>query len=172
MPSGFFALERLLFLSVESSKSIPLFKAVWGTRLTGLVCIALSLYFGNLALEFPAGGGTFPIFAAGGTIFLALILIAASFIKTSADKEEMFRLDISYNGLKTPLLIVISILYIIGITEIGYFVTSIAFLYITTYAVGIRNFKAVTLTALFLFPTMYGFFVVILHAQFPRGILF
>jgi hypothetical protein len=156
----------------NSVQGIPLFKAAWGPRITGLVCIGLSLYFGNLALEFPAGGGTFPLFAAGGTIILSLFLIGASFMKTSGDREKIFRLDISYNGLKPPILIVISILYIIGITEIGYFVSSIAFLYITTYAVGIRNFKAITLTGLFLFPTMYGFFVFLLHAQLPRGILF
>jgi hypothetical protein len=130
------------------------------------------LYFGNLALDFPAGGGTFPIFAAGGMIFLSLLLIAGSFLKPGEKANKMFRLDLSYGALKPPILIVLSILYIIGITEIGYFISSIVFLYVTTYAVGIRNFKAVTLTGVILFPTMYGFFVFLLHAQLPTGILF
>jgi hypothetical protein len=163
-------------LSANSSDSaptgIPLYKASWGPIITGLVCILLSLYFGNLALDFPAGGGTFPIFAAGGTIVLALFLIGGSFLKSNKSSEAMFRLDISYGALKPPILIVLSIFYIIGITEIGYFVSSIVFLYVTTYAVGIRNLKAVTLTGIILFPAMYGFFVFLLHAQLPTGILF
>ncbi len=177
---GLLFFERFLILSVESSDNsphnlaagIPLYKASWGPRITGLVCIVLSLYFGNLALDFPAGGGTFPIFAAGGTIILSLMLIVSSFFKTGDAGDKMFRIDMSYSALKPPILIVLSILYIVGITEIGYFVSSIVFLYITTYAVGIRNFKAVTLTGIILFPSMYGFFVFLLHAQLPAGILF
>lgn len=160
----------------QPTQGIALYKAAWGPRITGLICILLSLYFGNLAWDFPANGDTFPLFATGGTVVLALVLIAASFVKKNApgkdQNSEMFHLDLSYSALKPPILIVLSILYIIGITEIGYFVSSIAFLYITTYAVGIRNFKAVTLTGIILFPTMYGFFVFLLHAQLPRGILF
>ena len=159
-------------LSNNSSEGLPLFKAAWGPRITGGVCIILALYFGNLALDFPAGGGTFPLFAMGGTIVLAVFLIAASFLKRDAATQKTLYLDLSYNGLKPPILIVLSILYIISITEIGYFVSSIAFLYITTYAVGIRNFRAITLTGAILFPTMYGFIVYLLHAQLPRGILF
>jgi hypothetical protein len=158
--------------SNSAAEGIPLYKAAWGPRITGLICILLSLYFGNLALDFPAGGGTFPIFAAGGMIFLSLLLIAGSFLKPGEKANKMFRLDLSYGALKPPILIVLSILYIIGITEIGYFISSIVFLYVTTYAVGIRNFKAVTLTGVILFPTMYGFFVLLLHAQLPTGILF
>jgi len=70
------------------------------------------------------------------------------------------------------MLIVISVLYIIAIIEIGYFVSSILFLFITTYAVGIRNLKSVVLTGVILFPAIYGFFVLVLKAQLPQGILF
>jgi len=169
-------IERLFFVESNpvdnSSVGLPLFKAAWGPRITGGICIALALYFGNLAKDFPAGGGIFPLFAMGGTIVLAILLIAASFIKTNASGQKILRLDVSYNSLKPPILIFLSILYIIAITEIGYFTSSICFLYITTYAVGIRNFKMVTLTGVILFPTMYGFFVYLLHATLPAGILF
>jgi hypothetical protein len=108
----------------------------------------------------------------GGIIFLSIILIIASFFKPNSDGEKALHLNISYTALKPPILIGLSILYIIAITEIGYFVSSIIFLYITTFAVGIRNFRMVTLTGAILFPTMYGFFVYLLQATLPAGILF
>ena len=144
----------------------------WGTRITGLVCIALALFFWNVAKDFPANGDAFPIFAAAGTIVLSLIMIAASFFKTGALENNLIFLDLGYSQLKPIMLVVLSVLYIIAIIEIGYFVSSILFLFITTYAVGIRNLKAVVLTAIILFPTMYGFFVFLLKAQLPQGILF
>ena len=153
-------------------KSIPLFGAAWGLRLTGFCCILISLYFINLSLDFPAGGDTFPLFATTTTILLSLFLIGSSFKKSNFKETKKITFNLSYNSIKPPLLITLSVLYIIGITEIGYFVSSILFLYITTYAVGIRNFKAITITGLILFPTMYGFFVYLLHAQLPTGIFF
>lgn len=57
----------------------------WGERVTAALCICLSFYFGWLALEFPAGGGTFPLFATGGTIFLSLIMLANSFFQQEAE---------------------------------------------------------------------------------------
>lgn len=146
--------------------------AAWGTRITALACIALALLFGIPALEFPANGGTFPIFAAGGTIVLSLVMIAGSFLKPAEIAKKMIYLDLGYSQLKPIMLIVISILYVVAIIEIGYFVSSIAFLFITTYAVGIRNVKSVVLTGVILFPIMYGFFVYLLNAQLPQGILF
>ena len=153
-------------------KSIYLFGGSWALRLTSIFCIIISFYFLFLAKDFPAGGNIFPIFATVTTIILALILMASSFIKSNINDRKKFHLNINYNTFKPLFLIILSIIYIIGITEIGYFVSSIAFLYITTYAVGIRNFKAITITGIILFPTMYGFFVFLLHAQLPRGILF
>ena len=153
-------------------RSISLFGAAWGIRLTGLSCIIISLYFLNLSWDFPAGGDVFPLFTTVTTSLLSLFLIGSSFKKVNLDEAKKIRLKFSYNSIKPPLLIILSILYIIGITEIGYFVSSILFLYITTYAVGIRNFKAITITGLILFPTMYGFFVYLLHAQLPTGIFF
>ena len=150
----------------------PILTKAWGTRITGLVCIALALYFGNLAKDFPANGGTFPLFAAAGTIILSLIMMATSFYKTGAIANKMIYLDLGYSQLKPIMLVVLSVLYIIAIVEIGYFVSSIFFLFLTTYAVGIRDLKAVVLTGIILFPTMYGFFVFLLKAQLPQGILF
>ena len=153
-------------------KSIYLFNTSWALRLTAIFCIIISFYFLILSKDFPAGGNIFPIFATTSTIVLALILMVSSFTKINIDNSKKFYLNINYNTFKPPFLILLSIIYIIGITKIGYFVSSIAFLYITTYAVGIRNLRAITITGVILFPTMYGFFVFLLHAQLPRGILF
>ena len=153
-------------------KSIYLFGASWSLRLTSIFCIIISFYFLFLAKDFPAGGNIFPMFATTASIVLALILIVSTFIRSNVDNTKKFYLNINYDTFKPPFLILLSILYIVGITEIGYFISSIVFLYITTYAVGIRNLKAITITGIILFPTMYGFFVFLLHAQLPRGILF
>ena len=99
-------------------------------------------------------------------------MMAASFYKTGALSNKIIYLDLGYSQMKPVMLIVLSVLYVIAIIEIGYFVSSIFFLFITTYAVGIRDLKAVVLTGIILFPTMYGFFVFLLKAQLPQGILF
>lgn len=145
---------------------------VWGQRITALVCIALSLYFWNMAREFPAGGGIFPIFTALGTIVLSLFMIAATFIGAGRNLSGRTHLDLSYSNLKPPILVLLTVVYILAIFEIGYFTASVLFLFLSTALVGIRKFRAVILTGLILFPLMYIFFVVLLQARLPEGILF
>lgn len=144
----------------------------WGERVTGLVCICLSIYFGWLALEFPAGGGSFPLFAMGGTILLSLIMIINSFISKKPDLRERVRIDLSYSKIKPLLLCILVSLHIWSMFKIGYFTSSVLFLIIGTLVVGIRKYRTILLTTLVLFPAMYAFFVLFLKANLPRGILF
>lgn len=144
----------------------------WGDRITGGICICLSIYFGWLALEFPAGGGTFPFFAAGGTIFLSLILIAISFISKKPDLRETIKFNFSYSSMKPVTLCILVALHMWSMFEIGYFTSCALFLVIATIMVGIRNYRAILATAIILFPSMYAFFVLFLKARLPRGILF
>jgi hypothetical protein len=144
----------------------------WGDRITGVVCICLSLYFGWLALEFPSGGGSFPLFAIGGTILLSLIMIINSFISKKPELRERIRFDLSYSRIKPLLLCILVALHMWSIFKIGYFSSAILFLIIATLVVGIRQYRTVLLTAIILFPSMYVFFVLFLKANLPRGILF
>ncbi|MBF0277161.1 MAG: tripartite tricarboxylate transporter TctB family protein [SAR324 cluster bacterium] len=144
----------------------------WGDRITGIVCIGLSFFFGYLALDFPAEGGTFPLFAAGGTVVLSLFLIGESFFKKDPEHLEKIKINFSYEKIKPLLLILVTFVYVLAIFELGYFSSSILFLLVATLLVGIRNYKAILLTAIILFPAMYAFFVFFLKAELPGGILF
>ncbi len=144
----------------------------WGERAAAVICICLSVYFGWLALEFPAGGGTFPLFAAVGTIFLSLIMIANSFISKKPEWRERVRFDFSYDGMKPVLVCILVALHMWSMFHIGYFTSCVLFLFVATLIVGIRNYRAILVTAMILFPSMYAFFVVFLKARLPRGILF
>jgi len=144
----------------------------WGDRITGVVCICLSIYFGWLALEFPSGGGSFPLFAMGGTILLSLIIIINSFISKKPDLRERVRIDLSYSKTKPLLLCILVSLHIWSMFKIGYFTSSVLFLIIGTLVVGIRKYRTILLTTIVLFPAMYAFFVLFLKANLPRGILF
>ena len=144
----------------------------WGERIAGIVCIGLSVFFGIIALDFPAGGDTFPLFAAGGTIFLSLLMIIHSYISKNPGLREKIKSDWSYDQ-KKPLIIFLAVMgHTWLIFVIGYFTSAILFFIIATLLVGIRQYKTIFLTGIILFPAMYAFFVLFLKAQLPRGILF
>ncbi|MEE8394454.1 MAG: tripartite tricarboxylate transporter TctB family protein [bacterium] len=144
----------------------------WGETIAAATWIGLSIYFAAIALEFPAGGGTFPLFSAGGTILLALLLIFRVWVKDRAAGREKIVFDFRYEKIKPMAVALLSVVYVVAIFEIGYFVSSILFLAIATYLVGIRNYRAVLLTGVVLFPLMYLFFVIFLQANLPRGLLY
>ena len=170
----------------------------WGTRIAAVCFIAISLYVYAEAIEFPVGGGTFPLFTAGSAIVLCLIMLAGSFpewadnirnfLKRSdrpggkwladmfrrggADRDARITFDFSYGKMKPLLIVVFSVIYVLAMFRLGYFTTSILFLSMAAWMVGIRSIRAIALTAAILFPLMYVFFVVFLHANMPKGILF
>jgi len=143
----------------------------WGTRIAAAVYIVLSFYFGAQAIEFPAGGGTFPLFAEVCAVLISGIMIAGSF--RLAAKEESDRIDfgMTYSRAKPLLLLALSILYVFVIFELGYFAATLVFLFAASLMIGIRDVKALAITALILLPTMYAFFVVFLNAPLPKGVL-
>ncbi len=134
--------------------------------------MCLSFYFGWLALEFPAGGGTFPLFAAGGTIFLSLIMLANSFFGKKPKFRERMEFDFSYSTMKPVIVCILVALHMWSMFHIGYFTSCTLFLIVATLMVGIKNYRAILGTAVILFPSMYAFFVLFLKARLPRGILF
>ena len=141
----------------------------WGIRISAGVFILLSVYLARVSLEFPAGGETFPLFSAGGIVLLSVLLIVLSFGTGHGSERIVF--DLSFARLKPLLLAALTFVYILAIFEIGYFVSSAAFLVAATGLLGIRNYWAVLATGVILFPTMYAFFVLFLRAQLPTGIL-
>ena len=143
----------------------------WGERISAVVFILLAIYIGDMAREFPAGGGTFPLFAAGGVVVLSLLIIMDSFIGRDPERSAKIRLDFSYSAMKPVFVTAAVIVYVIAIFELGYFVSSALFLIGTSMMVGIRNPRTIVLTAVILFPVMYVFFEIFLHASLPQGLL-
>ena len=141
----------------------------WGIRITAGAFILLSAYLGRVALEFPAGGGIFPLFSIAGIMLLSVFLIVLSLGTRHGSERIVF--DLSFSRLKPFLLAALTFVYIVAIFEIGYFVSSVAFLAVATIFLGIRNYWAILVTAVILFPAMYAFFVLFLRAQLPTGIL-
>ncbi len=166
----------------------------WGTRIAAVCFIAISLYICIEAVEFPDGGGTFPVFAAGSAIVLLLVMLAASFPermdrirnylkhsnrtgaewlasmfpRQAAGQDQRITFDLSFENIKPLLLAVLSVIYVLAMFELGYFTASILFLFIAVWMVGVRNIRAIALTAVILFPLMYLFFVVFLNANLPK----
>lgn len=143
----------------------------WGERITAVAIIGLALFFADMSTEFPAGGGTFPQFAAAGVILLSLLLILDSFVRRTPEAEEPVDFKLSYQRLKPLLLTVLVVVYVLAIFRLGYFAASFLFLVISTLMIGIRNYKAIAVTAAILFPVMYVFFEIFLNANLPQGVL-
>jgi hypothetical protein len=143
----------------------------WGERIAALVFIAFAFYIAILAQEFPAGGGTFPLFAAGGAVLLSLMIILDTYIRRSAAAEKPIDLRLTYHRLKPLMLTGLSVIYVLAIFRLGYFTASALFLAISTVMIGIRNYKTIALTGVILFPLMYLFFEILLQANLPQGFL-
>lgn len=144
----------------------------WRQRIMALVFIAIAGFFGFTALDYPAGGGTFPLFATIGTIFLSLVIIVDSIVDKRPEMKEKIKTDWRYDQKKPLVIFAIALLHIWSIFVIGYFTSAILFFFVAVFLVGVRQNKTVLLTAIILFPSMYAFFVLFLKAQLPRGVLF
>jgi putative tricarboxylic transport membrane protein len=143
----------------------------WGERISAVVLILLSFYVGQMALEFPAGGGTFPLFSVGATVVMALLIILDTYLGRDPTLNQRIKFDFSYTAFKPTILTAVTIIYVLAIFELGYFVSSAIFLVVSTMLVGIRNYVTILITAVILFPLMYAFFELFLQANLPQGLL-
>ncbi len=143
----------------------------WGIRIAAAVYIVFSLYVGAQALEFPAGGGTFPLFAQICAVLISGILIAGSFRPGARQADDRVDFRMTYSRAKPLLLLALSVLYVFVIFELGYFASTVVFLFAASWTIGIRDIRTLVITAAILIPAMYAFFVVFLQAPLPKGIL-
>jgi hypothetical protein len=144
----------------------------WGTRIAAVCFIFISAYICADAIEFPVGGGTFPLFAASSAIVLCLVMLVGTFLRKGADHDAPITFDFSYERMKPLVICGVSIIYVLAIFEIGYFTSTVLFLIGAPALVGVRSPRAIVLTGIILLPVMYAFFVLFLHANLPKGILF
>lgn len=148
--------------------------SIWGERIVALLCSAAAIYMAYVAWEFPAGGNQFPVFSCVAIVAISVLMIVRSFLSPAVFTEE-FSQSISIAALidqARPLLLTATVVaYVFLIFELGYYTSSLLFLIIVSFAVGVRNLKTIALTAVVTLPLMYAFFELFLKAQMPRGVL-
>ena len=140
------------------------------TYLTSLLFICLSVFFGLESLNFPAGGELFPIFLFGCIILLSCFLAIEAFLKQTNHKSINIKID--FFTWKPLFVSIAVIIHVILIFILGYFTSSLLFLIGCSILIGLRDARAIGITAIVLFPLMYAFFEGFLRAGLPKGILF
>ena len=140
------------------------------TYLTSLLFICLSVFFGLESLNFPAGGELFPIFLFGCIILLSCFLTIEAFLKKT--NHESINIKIDFFTWKPLFVSIAVIIHVIFIFILGYFTSSFLFLIGCSILIGLRDARAIGITAIVLFPLMYAFFEGFLRAGLPKGILF
>ena len=99
-------------------------------------------------------------------------MIGNAVFKKGPELREKIQFNWSYSDKKPYLVVLAAMFHAWSIFVLGYFTSAILFLIIATFLVGLRNYRAILITIIVLFPLMYAFFVLFLKAQLPRGILF
>lgn len=140
------------------------------TYLTSLSFICLSILFGLESLNFPAGGELFPLFLFGCIILLSCLLSLESFLKKT--KQQSVQIKIDFFTWKPLFVSIAVIIHVIFIFILGYFTSSFLFLIGCSILIGLRDARAMGITAIVLFPLMYAFFEGFLNAGLPKDILF
>ena len=145
-----------------------------GSLIAHVAFIAIAAYIIWVARELPAGGDMMPVFAACGVIVFSLYNIAKEVIerRRGSDSNDS-RLAEPGGGrwLRVVLVFAITVAYVFLVFRLGYFVSTLLFLGSSAASLGVRRWRTIALTAIILLPLMYGFFVLGLGVNLPRGIL-
>lgn len=120
------------------------------------------------AFRYPTESSQFPRFLC----ILMVVFSLLSMIRAIKGKENEKKL-ILYSTCKVPVAVFGSaILYVIGISYIGYFVSSIAYLLISMLIFGERRIVPMIVASLVFLAAIYALFVQFLGLRLPIGILF
>jgi hypothetical protein len=140
-----------------------------GQALLAFAMIAAAAWVIVVAKEFPAGGDIMPVFCATGVIGLSLFMLLEAVWRHKSVLQEKLIVTPNYSKIKPYILLVVSIIYFIYIFILGYYVSTILFLIIASYIIGVRKYKFILATAAVLLPAMYAFFELFLQARLPTG---
>lgn len=104
---------------------------------------------------------------------MSLILLVSGIVGTSAVKEnEYTKSELKDQRLRAAVSISISILYIILINKIGYFVSTSGVLLFFSIYFGARDWKIIILSQVAVLAFIYAVFVIGLKVILPSGIFF
>lgn len=140
-----------------------------GEILTAVGMIAAAVWVMVVAREFPAGGHIMPVFCALGVIALSICVVVEAVWKKRSILQENIKINLEYDKIKPYILLFIALVYFGIIFLLGYYSSTLLFLVIAAYVIGVRKYKVIFLTALILLPAMYAFFELFLQARLPSG---
>jgi hypothetical protein len=141
-----------------------------GERIGALAASVMAVYFAYAAWNFPAGGEQFPLFAAASIVVIAIAMVVRTFVSPDVFKAA-FELPRAADAVRPVAITAATIAYVFIIFELGYYTTTLVFLVVMSWLVGVRKPRAIALTAVVMLPLMYAFFELFLQARMPRGIL-
>ena len=130
-----------------------------------LIVITAGAY--QMAKSFPDGGDLFPQVISGAILLMAVGLLFTGGRKTAAEKQGK-----RISEAKSYVTLLLTLLYVVGITTLGFFTSTGLFLVILMYLMGIRGVGSYATVLASVIVLYYLAFARVLHVPFPQGILF
>ena len=103
--------------------------------------------------------------------FCAILIIIFTILDYFQNKEVYKSKKKILINFRPYVILFISFLYVLSILFLGFFVSTILFFIVSSYYLGVKNFKHIFVTLVILIPFMYIFFSLFLKTNLPKGLL-
>ena len=103
--------------------------------------------------------------------FCAVSIIIFTILDYFQNKETYKLKKNIYINFRPYIILIISFFYVLLILVLGFFVSTIIFFILSSYYLGVKNFKHIFFTLIILIPFMYIFFSLFLKTNLPKGFL-
>jgi len=103
--------------------------------------------------------------------FCAILIIIFTILDYFQNKEVYKSKKKILINFRPYVILFISFLYVFSILFLGFFVSTILFFIVSSYYLGVKNFKHIFVTLVILIPFMYIFFSLFLKTNLPKGLL-
>ena len=124
--------------------------------------ISLAVIF--ISIEYANYANLLPTFCAVSIIIFTIL--------DYFQNKETYKLKKKINiNFRPYIILIISFFYVLSILVLGFFVSTIIFFILSSYYLGVKNFKHIFFTLIILIPFMYIFFSLFLKTNLPKGFL-
>ena len=135
------------------------------TLIRNLFIFFISIGVIVLSREYTDYANLLPTFCAISIIVFSIL----DYIQNS--KFNNLNIQKLYTNFRPYVILFISIIYVILIILLGFFVSTIIYFIISSFYLGVKNYKHIFVTLIILIPLMYAFFVIFLKTSLPKGFL-
>ena len=135
------------------------------TLIRNLFIFFISIGVIVLSREYTDHANLLPTFCAISIIVFSIL----DYIQNS--KFNNLQIQKIYINFRPYVILFISIIYVISIILLGFFVSTIIYFIISSFYLGVKNYKHIFVTLIILIPLMYAFFVIFLKTSLPKGFL-